>query len=234
MPVLSQNQRVSTAGLVSAMTCEKGKLGPHHRICGSPYRPDGSDELVVDCACRACGDIQTVPAFGQLAALSHSSSRVNPSTERAGAERPPLEVPLGKQDRKETTSMRAKRGPLHQRYLEIEARKAEILAIWEKSGHHLSAAAKEARVSNSTLLGKFKQWGVKTRRQEARVTLIDRKTQPVIKAASVNWPANIPELLIYILQAMPAPGSSVSVVTRWKQAFDAIFKLLYEEDTKLQ
>ena len=196
--------------------CEKGKPGPHHRICGSPHKAQGSDEPVVDCVCQKCGDIQTVPAFGQ------SST----------GERPALEVPSEKEPRKETPLRKGKKGRNSQRFKDIEARKDEILAIWEKSGRKLSATAREAGLRYSTLLGKLKQWGIKTPLQELRAGRAGLPDPRLGQATIVSWPPHIPELLTKLLQIMPAPGSSPNSVARWKIAWDAAFSLVYDSGEK--
>jgi len=126
--------------------------------------------------------------------------------------------------------MKAKRGNMRQRRQEIEARKDEILAIWEKSGHKLSATAREAKLSPSTLLGKLKQWKVKTPLQEARAILSGLPAPRLGKATIVSWPPNIPEVLTKLLKMMPTPGSSPNGVARWKNAWDAAFSLVYDSN----
>jgi len=126
--------------------------------------------------------------------------------------------------------MRAKKGKLHQRHQEIEARKEEILAIWEKSGHKVSTTAKQAGLSPSTLLGKLKQWEIKTPLQELRARqsgLPDPRLRQVGKDI-VSWPPHTPELLTVLLEIMPALGSSPDKVRLWKMAWDAIFSLVYD------
>jgi AraC-like DNA-binding protein len=157
-----------------------------------------------------------VPAFGK--AIPHNS--------------PQAEITSEKEAEKEATSMKHKRGKLHQRYQEIEARKNDILAIWGKSGHKVSTTAGEAGLSCSTLLGKFKQWGVKTPLQEMRARLAQHTEQlgGEMKVI-VSWPPHIPKLLTVLLEIMPAPGSNNVRVDQWKLAWDAAFSLIYDSDT---
>jgi hypothetical protein len=120
---------------------------------------------------------------------------------------------------------------LHQRYQEIEARKNDILAIWEKSGHKVSVTAGEAGLNCSTLLGKFKQWEIKTPLQELRARLT-HPTEPLGDEMKmiVSWPPHIPKLLTVLLEIMPALGSSPDKVRAWELAWDAAFSLIYDSD----
>jgi hypothetical protein len=156
-----------------------------------------------------------VPAFGK--AIPHNS--------------PQAEITSKKEVKKEEVSMKAKKGKRYQRYREIEARKNDILAIWEESGHKVSVTAEKAGLRSSTLLGKFKQWGVKTPLQELRAGLahppapLAEETKMVV----VSWPP-IPKLLTVLLEIMPAPGSNHVRVDQWKLAWDAAFSLVYDSD----
>jgi lambda repressor-like predicted transcriptional regulator len=132
-----------------------------------------------------------------------------------------------------------RRGKAQPRHLKIEARKEEILAIWEKTGHKFLATARQAKVSNSELSRKFKEWGIRTPAQEAKLALLDRQKE--VRAGTpdlskptqlVTLPAHTPELLITLLQMLPERGSGYIVVARWKNAWDAALSLMYDNDGK--
>jgi len=143
---------------------------------------------------------------------------------------------------------KGKGGKRHQRYLEIEARKPEILAIWEKNNHKLVYTAREAGLRPSTLLGKLHQWGIKTPRQEAAeaggqktrarvvrppgfspATRVPRQPKsPQYSGQAVSLPAEMPELLVKVFQMMPRRGCDPTYAKRWLAVWDSAFLLLYD------